>query len=123
MESEMPGEPLSSQATARLRPLWRPTLELQAGMVIAKTVTASSGGYATMTLSAGGTIEDATIAQLIVKGVECVAVVNTAPPSEADYALATDHYQTRLQHIFGATPNPHCQALLDALLRRGPVPC
>jgi hypothetical protein len=60
---------------------------------------------------------------LIVKGIECVAVVNPSPPSEAEYALTSDTYQARLQQIFGSTPNPQCLALLEALLQRGPMPC
>jgi hypothetical protein len=52
-----------------------------------------------------------------------VAVVNTDPPSEVDYAKAVQHYEERLRQIFEPTPNAHCQALLNAMLERGPVPC
>lgn len=124
MESDLPDdESASSPPEPRLRPVWRTAMQLKAGMVLAKPVSAASGGYATMALSAGVSITDETIAQLIVKGIECVAVVHTDPPSETDYAAASDAYQARLQQIFGAAPNPHCQALLTALLQRGPVPC
>jgi hypothetical protein len=98
-------------------------MDLKAGMVIAKTVSGAWGGYATMTLREGGVITDETIAQMIVKGIECVAVVNTNPPSEHDYAQAVQAYQARLLEIFGATPNAACQELLDAMRKRGPVPC
>jgi hypothetical protein len=92
-------------------------------MVLAKPVSASSGGYATMSLSAGGILAEEIIAQLVVKGIECVAVVNTDPLIKADYARAEQVYEERLHLIFGAEPNAHCQALLDAMLMRGPMPC
>jgi hypothetical protein len=123
MESDSLQEREPRDAAARLRAIWRPTLELKPGMVLAKSVSASSGGYATMSLSAGGMLTEETIGQMIIKGIECVAVVNTGPPGEAEYARTTQQYEERLQQIFGAQPNAHCQALLDALLRRGPVPC
>ena len=123
MESDRPNEPAATAPGARLRPVWRTTLELKAGMVIAKPVSAASCGYATMSLGAGGSITEETIAQMMVKGIECVAVVNTDPPGEAAYALATQQYTARLQQIFGPAPTPNCQALLDAMLRRGPLPC
>jgi hypothetical protein len=123
MESEPATQELASASAARLRPVWRSTMELKEGLVLAKPVSAASGGYATMQLSAGVKLADETIAQLIVKGIECVAVLNTEPPGAADYGRSAGLYQARLQEIFGAAPNPHCQALFDALLRRGPVPC
>ena len=79
---------------ARLRPCWRLTIELKEGMVLAKPVVASSGGYATMSLGAGGVLTEETIAQLMVKGIECVAVTNTDPPSEVEYTK--DRKRTRL---------------------------
>ena len=108
---------------ARLRPCWRLTMELKPGMVLAKPVSASSGGYATMSLSAGISLTEETIAQLMVKGIECVAVVNTDPCSESDYARAVQSYEARLHQIFEPTPNAHCQDLLTAMLLRGPMPC
>lgn len=123
MDIVQPDEAVVDSAGARLRPCWRPTMALKPGMVLAKPVSASSGGYATMTLSPGGIIAEETIAQLIVKGIDCVAVVNTNPLSARDYALSLKKYQTRLQQIFGPEPNVHCQALLQAMLARGPMPC
>ena len=123
MEPDRAEPPAADTPAARLRPVWRTTLELQAGMVIAKPVSAASGGYATMSLSAGGTITEETIAQMMVKGIECVAVFNTDPPAVPEYARATEQYAARLRQIFGPEPTPNCQALLDALLQRGPMPC
>jgi hypothetical protein len=76
-----------------------------------------------MSLSAGFSLTEETIAQLVVKGIECVAVVNTEPVSEADYALAVQSYEARLHQIFEQTPNANCQSLLAAMLLRGPMPC
>ena len=98
-------------------------MELNPGMVLAKPVSASSGGYATMSLSAGGMLTEETIAQLVVKGIECVAVVNTDPVSASQYAQAVHSYEARLHQIFEPTPNAHCQDLLTAMLLRGPMPC
>jgi hypothetical protein len=123
MESDSPDGDVSNSYDARLRPCWRLTMELKEGMVLAKPVSASYGGYATMSLSAGGTLAEETIAQLVVKGVECVAVLNTDPLSKADFARAEQAYEARLHQIFGAEPNAHCKALLDAMLLRGPMPC
>lgn len=123
MEHALSDEGPSVAYVARLRPCWRLTLELKPGMVLAKPVTASSGGYATMALSAGVSLTEETIAQLVVKGIECVAVVNTDPVSEGAYALTVQSYVARLHQIFDATPNAHCQDLLAAMLLRGPMPC
>ncbi|NVO08281.1 MAG: hypothetical protein HXX19_21120 [Rhodoferax sp.] len=123
MESDSPQDTVARDADPRQRAVWHTTLELKPGMVLAKPVSASSGGYATMQLSAGVMLTEETIGQMIVKGLECVAVVNTDPPGEKAYAQVTEQYTARLQQIFGPQPNAHCQALLDALLRRGPMPC
>lgn len=123
MDSEPPeaASPVTDQA--RLRPCWLTTLALKPGMVLAKPVSATSGGYATLSMQAGGSIAEETIGQMIVKGIECVAVHNTEPMNEADYARATQQYEARLAEIFGPQPTAPCQDLLDALLRRGPMPC
>lgn len=98
-------------------------MELKVGMVLAMPVTGSSGGYATMQLSAGGSITEEMIAQMLIKGIECVSVVNQDPPCERDYALSVQQYESRLREIFGPQPDEHCLNLLNALLARGPVPC
>ena len=123
MEHAWSEEDSGAPYEARLRPCWRLTMELKPGMVLAKPVSASSGGYATMSLSAGGMLTEETIAQLVVKGIECVAVVNTDPVSASQYAQAVHSYEARLHQIFEPTPNAHCQDLLTAMLLRGPMPC
>ena len=123
MESDPSEAVVPDMTHARLRPCWLSTLEIKPGMVLAKPVSAASGGYATMSLPAGVTIAEETIGQMIVKGIECVAVLNTEPMDAQDYAVATQAYEARLQQIFGPQRTEHCQALLDALLIRGPMPC
>ena len=108
--------------SGRFKPLWIPTEELKPGMVIADAVSGSSGSYATLRISAGGVISEETIAQLLVKGIECVAIVNTAPLTEPDYALAQQRYAARLEEIFGAAPHADCLALMAALIAKGPSP-
>lgn len=119
----MEDDALPLKLEARCRPLWKSVLDLKVGMVLAAEVTGSSGGYVTMQISAGGIITEEMKAQMFIKGIACVAVVNTAPPSESDYAFAAQDYETRLREIFEPQPDPHCQNLLNALLARGPIPC
>ena len=123
MEFDQPETAEPVMPEARLRSCWVSTIALKPGMVLARPVSAAAGGYATMSLPAGATLAEETIGQMIVKGIECVAVLNTEPMGEADYAVATQAYEARLGQIFGPQPSDHCQALLDALLRRGPMPC
>lgn len=109
----------SDEALAR-QALWVTTFDLRPGMVIAQPVRALSGGQETLYIRAGGEISEDTISQFIVKGVECVAVVDDRVPDEARSARAVAAHTARLQQIFGPEPNPACQALLDALLHCGP---
>lgn len=102
---------------------WRPTMDLAPGMVIAKPVVGAAGGRATMLLAAGGLITAETIAQLVNKGVACVAVVDSAPADEKTRADAARRFEARLHEIFGADPDTHCRALFDALIADGPPPC
>jgi hypothetical protein len=63
MESDHPDEePAALPPEPRLRPVWRSSMQLKKGMVLAKPVSAASGGYATMPLSASVSITDETIA-------------------------------------------------------------
>ncbi len=119
----MQDEDLPPEPEARCRPCWISIMDLKVGMVLAMPVDGSSGGYATMQVSAGGTISEEMIAQMLIKGIECVAVVNTHPPSEQSYALAVQKYESRLHEIFDPQPDAHCLDLLNALLARGPIPC
>ena len=96
---------------------WLPTLALLPGMVIARPVQGYSGPLMTMYLAAGSVISGNTVAQLIVKGVECVAVRDDTPPDAAADAQACAGFQQRLDAIFGAQPSAACSALRAALIR------
>ena len=96
---------------------WLPTLALRPGMVIARPVEGYSGALMTMYLAAGAVISGNTIAQLIVKGVECVAVCEDSPLDAAADALAAASFQQRLDAIFGPQPDPACSALRAALVQ------
>lgn len=102
---------------------WVPTMDLEPGMVIARRVFAGPGGQVTINLAVGSDITASTIAQLINKGVECVAVQQRSEPDEATYADIVCEYESRLNAIFGPDPDENCRALLDALLADGPCQC
>ncbi len=90
-------------------------------MVIARPVFGGSGMQMTIHLAVGSTITASTIAQLINRGVECVAVQQDAPLDEATYATLVGEYESRLHEIFGPVPDGNCRSLLDALLADGPL--
>lgn len=94
---------------------WLPVLLLEPGMVVARPVVGTTSARATLLLGIGTILSTDTIAQLINRGVECVAIAKEedAPQSEA----ALTQYRDRLNAIFGPEPDPACQKLRDALLR------
>lgn len=102
---------------------WRATSELQPGMVLARPIVGAQGSRATLLIGAGGTLTEATIAQLVMRGIECAAVLEpVAVPLEV-LAAERSAYQARLQQIFGSQPDPSCQSLYTALLDLGPARC
>lgn len=102
---------------------WRGVTELQAGMVLARPARAAHGSRATLLIGAGATLTESTIAQLIARGVECVAVLE-ACPGDAEWAAVEVAYQQRLQQIFGGEPSDQgCSELLAALHKLGPCLC
>lgn len=119
----MQDDEMPIKSEARCRPCWKSVHDLKAGMVLAKPVDGSSCGYVTMQISAGGTLSEEMIAQMLIKGIDCVAVVNQDPLPEKDYALAVQQYENRLHEIFGPQPNEPCLNLLTALLAKGPASC
>lgn len=114
-------------AAESIRPVrdycWIPTIELEPGMVIARPAFGGPGIRWTIHLAVGSVITASTIDQLVNKGVECVAVLQTPPPDEAAYANMVRQYESRLHEIFGPDPDENCRPLLDALLADGPCPC
>ncbi|MBP9905945.1 MAG: hypothetical protein KBF66_10325 [Rhodoferax sp.] len=101
---------------AGLRYRWLPTLAVEPGMVVARPVVGLTGVRETMYLAMGTTITGETIAQMVVKGVECVAVVDASAANPDDDASARECFRARLDEIFGPTPDAGCQPLVDALM-------
>lgn len=95
-------------------------MDLEPGMVIARSVFGRSGRQVTIHLAVGSAITASTIAQLVNKGVECVAILEHAEPDESTYANAVRQYESRLREIFGPDPDVNCRPLFDALLADGP---
>lgn len=106
---------------------WLPTVGVLPGMTLARPLLGHAGGVETMYVAEGSPITAHTIAQMVVKGVECVAVVvddATQPDGHAPAVLPApqaEAFERRLVEIFGAEPDPPCQALMDALRRARPV--
>ncbi|MBI5922932.1 MAG: hypothetical protein HY847_14965 [Betaproteobacteria bacterium] len=100
---------------------WQATMDLEPGMIIARPVTGTTGSRVTMHLAIGSSITADTIAQLINKGVECVAVMDgTSLPPEI-HASTVTRYETRLREIFAPVPDSSCRPLFDALIKYGPL--
>jgi hypothetical protein len=117
---------IAEEATSARPPrnyCWIPTTELAPGMVIARPVFGGQGRLVTIHLAVGSAITANTIGQLINKGIECIAVMQDAPPDAATHARIVELYEARLHEIFGPTPDENCQPLLEALLIDGPCPC
>lgn len=102
---------------------WVPTLSLLPGMVIERPVVGGAGMLMTMHLGVGSVITTSTIAQIINKGVECVAVRAEEPVDAAAFAEAAAAHAARLHEIFGPAPDEHCLPLLNVLLEEGPALC
>lgn len=98
-------------------------MDLQPGMVVARPVFGGSGIKMTLHIAVGSAITANTIAQLINKGVECIAVRQDALPDPDEYAASVARYASRLQEIFGPAPNEDCRPLYEALLALGPPQC
>ena len=99
---------------------WIPIMDLEPGRVLARPVLVGSGAHPAFYLAPGNAIAASTIAQLINKGVDCVAVLREPPPDLTIYAEQVTQYESRLAEIFGEHPDENCQALLSALLADGP---
>lgn len=99
---------------------WLPVALLEPGMVLARPLSGGFGRVATMSLAAGTKVTASTIAQIINKGIESVAVQNKTRLNEDVYAERVAQYEARLHQIFSDHPDDDCCALLDALLAEGP---
>ncbi len=102
--------------------VWIPTMAIEPGMVLAKPLLGGSGVNVVIRLAEGSVITADVIAQLVNKGVECVAVRCEAPNAQA-WQSAMASYEARLREIFGGEPAESCRPLFDALLAEGPGTC
>lgn len=121
MHHEQPQSAPSTETPGALPYRWLPTVDVQPGMSVARPLVGHAGSVETMYVAVGAPITAQTIAQMVVKGVECVAVLDAAGAPDARTAPQAEAFERRLVEIFGATPNPPCQALMDALRRARPV--
>ncbi len=101
---------------------WVPTMDIEPGMVTARPIIAGGEKQVAFRIGVGSTITASTIAQLINRGVECIAIAadSSGLPDEADYAERVKKYEARLSEIFGTTPDENCRPLFDALIDMGP---
>jgi hypothetical protein len=127
LAAKMDPKPLEAAAPAAALPVfhyrWLPTIALEAGMVIARPVVGLTGVRETMYLAIGSQLTASTIAQMVVKGVECVAVLDPLPTEYSDDGPSIARFETRLGEIFGPQPNAACQALMQALRLARPTLC
>ena len=100
---------------------WLATMDLEPGMIIARPVVGTTGSRITMHLAIGSAITADTIAQLMNKGVECVAVMDDADVPPEILADAVVRFETRLREIFEPVPDISCRPLFDALIKYGPL--
>jgi hypothetical protein len=101
---------------------WVPTMDIEPGMVTARPIIAGGENQVAFRIGVSSTITASTIAQLINKGVECIAIAaeSSSLPDDADYAEQVKKYQARLTEIFGTIPDENCRPLFDALIEMGP---
>lgn len=94
---------------------WLPTMSVEPGMITARPIVGLFDVRETMYVAIGSTITVSTIAQMLVKGVECVAVFDNSTQELVgdDHPVST--FEMRLKEIFGTEPNAACRALMDAL--------
>jgi chorismate synthase len=102
---------------------WLPMMAVRPGMVTARPVVGLSGNRETMFVAVGSTISESTMAQMMAKDVECVAVVDQISHSVAAAEHSPSKFQDRLREIFGPEPDQACQALVDALVKAAPTLC
>ena len=100
---------------------WLPTMSVQPGMVTARPVVGLFDARETMYVAVGSTITANTIAQMVAKGVECVAVFDVSARAELDGKALGTPFVKRLDEIFGPSPDAACMALRDALIAAEPT--
>ena len=116
-----PGTDATMQAPAPYR--WLPVGELHEGMTLARPVTGLHGQWVTLRFAPGSALSADAIGQLMLNGVESVAVFHLGPVDDAAQASLRQHWAAQLQQVFGEVPTPSCQGLHAALLSFGDTLC
>ena len=102
---------------------WLPVGELHEGMALARPVTGVHGQWLTLRFAPGSVLSADAIGQLILNGVESVAVFHSGPVDDAAQASLRQEWAAQLQQVFGEVPTPSCQGLHAALLTFGDTLC
>lgn len=91
-----------------------PIQEAQTGMRLAEEVRNAAGG---VLLTAGTELDEAVLAGLCRRGVECLAVDRPDPRSETEIAEELARMEARVRHLFHRhRGNPELQLLMQAVL-------
>ncbi len=98
----------------KTRRLVVPIQEAQAGMRLAEGVRNAAGA---VLLTAGTELDDAALAGLCRRGIECLVVDQPDPRSETEIAEELARMEARVQHLFHRhLGNPEMQSLNQAIL-------
>lgn len=98
---------------------WLPVDTLLPGLTLARRVVVHERDRLLMTLAEGTLLTEGIIAQMMIKAVECVAVLNEHPPAANDYLALKKAHEARVQQVFGCRESQlseDCRPLFDALI-------
>ncbi len=98
----------------KMRRVVVPIQEAQTGMRLAEEVRNAAGG---VLLTAGTELDEAVLAGLCRRGVECLVVDRPDPRSETEIAEELARMEARVRHLFRRhRGNPELQLLMQAVL-------
>jgi hypothetical protein len=98
----------------KMRRVVVPIQEAQTGMRLAEGVRNAAGG---VLLTAGTELDEAVLAGLCRRGVECLVVDRPDPRSETEIAEELARMEARVRHLFHRhRGNPELQLLMQAVL-------
>lgn len=98
----------------KMRRVVVPIQEAQTGMLLAEEVRNAAGG---VLLTAGTELDEAVLAGLCRRGVECLVVDRPDPRSETEIAEELARMEARVRHLFHRhRGNPELQLLMQAVL-------
>lgn len=98
----------------KMRRVVVPIQEAQTGMRLAEEVRNAAGG---VLLTAGTELDEAVLAGLCRRGVECLVVDQPDPRSETEIAEELARMEARVRHLFHRhRGNPELQLLMQAVI-------